>query len=328
VKKVVIFFLLSVHVQIGVAQNQYANKPFYDSFKKIYADGQKGFTATKGAALNEFSSFYFFHKVNTLLPGADSGKLSVPQVIGFPIVTYYFKAGKTLFAAKANEARLKAAIKTAWGYPLIEIEKKDTIKPSVFYKTFFYLTQDAVKNFESIFDTYLVMEKGTYILGLNINGNTDALPAPKVPTAKLAEANLDKKIKELLVSMDKLFADEKAVVLSKNQYYTEYESRSTIYGQKSKLKDYGFEVSFRFDANKQALSGPEEAKAVYEKLLAALSATGRFTFKPAVKENYRTYVIAFENVTDAWKSKVTLLLEYYDSPFLPSVSFLLTRKNN
>jgi hypothetical protein len=249
-KKIALFFLLSVYIQVGIAQNQYANKPFYDSFKKIYEDGQKGFAATKGAAIDEFSSFYFFHTVNTLLPGADSGRLSIPQVIGFPIVTYYFNAGKTLSVAKVNETGLKAAIKTAWGNPLIEIEKKDAIKSSVFYKTFFYPTQDAVKRFETIFDTYLVMEKGTYILGLNINGNTDVPTALKIPTVKLIEPDIDKKIKELLVSMNKMFTDEKAVVLSKNQYYTEYESRSTIYGQKSKLKDYGFEVSFRFDANK------------------------------------------------------------------------------
>ncbi len=62
-------------------------------------------------------------------------------------------------------------------------------------------------------------------------------PAPKVPTAKLAEADIDKKIKELMISMDKLFTDEKALELSKNQYYTEYESRTTLYGQKCRLKD-------------------------------------------------------------------------------------------
>lgn len=325
-KKAALFFLLLVQLQVGVAQNQYANKSFYDSFKKIYADGQKGFTALKGAAIDEFSSFYFFHKVNTLLPGADSGKLSIPQVIGFPIATYYFKAGKTLSAAKANEAKLKAAIKTAWGSPLIVIEKKDTVKSSVFYKTYFYPTQDAVKSFETIFATYLVKEEGTYILGLNINGNNDVPPASKVPAAKLAEADIDKKIKELMISMDKLFADEKATELSKNQYYTEYESRTTLYGQKCKLKDRGFEITFSFSTPSKGLSGPEEAKAIYEKLFTALSATGRFIFKPAVRENSRTYVVAFENTAEAWKSKLTLVLEYYDSPVLPSASFLLTRK--
>jgi hypothetical protein len=310
------------------AQNPFANTNFYNSIKEIYGDGEKGFPATKGAYRNEAFSFYFEYNVKTLLPGADSGKLSMPQVIGYPFATYYFTAGKTFSAAKATEARLKAALRTAWGSPLIEIEKKDTIMPAVYYKTFFYKTSDAVKNLEFIFDTYLVAEKGTYKLALNINGNTDLPAAPKVSTTKLAEADIDQKIKQLLVSMDKMFADEKAVVLSKNQYSTEYESRTTLYGEKCTLKDYGFEISFRFFAGSKALSGPVEAKTVYEKLFTALSATGRFNFKPATKEGYRNYIVAFENVADAWKSKVTLLLEYYDSPYLPSVSFLLTRKEN
>jgi len=244
------------------------------------------------------------------------------------LITVGFTAEKKGAHAKTTEAKLKAAIKTAWGSPLIEIEKKDSQQSAIVYKTFFYPTQDAVKNFESLFATHLLVEKGVCTIVLYINGNSGTPPAPKVPVAKLTEADLDKKIKELLVSMDKLFVDEKEVELSKNQYYTEYESRSTLYGQKCRLKDRGFEITFSFSTPSKGLSGPEEAKAVYEKLFTALSATGRFIFKPAVRENYRTYVAAFENNVEAWKSKLTLMLEYYDSPVLPSVSFLLTRKKN
>lgn len=265
-----------------------------------------------------------------MLPDADSGKFSIPQVsgIGFPFVTYYFKPATKLAEAKNKQSNLHAAIKTAWGNLLVEVKKPDTVNKLVYYKTYCYKNEESIKQAEVLFYSYLVYEKGSYQVVLTINGKTGSAPIITVPDELLYEANLDKKIKALLVSMDKQFADEKAVALSKNQYYTEYESRTTIYGQKCRLKDRGFEIQIYFYVGKPALAGPEEAKMVYEKLFTELSASGRFIFKPAIKENYRTYSTAFENNVDAWKSKLTLVIEYNDSPFYPYVSFLLTRKNN
>jgi hypothetical protein len=130
--------------------------------------------------------------------------------------------------------------------------------------------------------------------------------------------------------MDKLFVDEKELELSKNQYYTEYESRTTLYGQKCKLKDRAFEISFSFNIGLPVLAGPEEAKALYDKLFTILSATGRFIFNPPTREGSRTFVAAFEYTGVGWKRKLnsSLILEYYNNPDSYSVGFLLNRRKN
>lgn len=319
--------MLMALVATGIAQNPFATSAFYDSFKKIYADGQKGFPVTRGALINETGIFYDNYKVNTRLPQADSGRLSQPQTIGFPFVTWYFNAGKTLALARAKEANLHAALRTAWGSPLTEINRTDTLKQFVFYRKYFYRHPEAVKRYEFEFDTYLVLENGSYQLCLNINGRNDIKPATPVAKPRLTEPDLDKKIREVLASMDNQFADEKGTTLSQNQYYTEYESHTTVYGQKCKLKDRQFEISWNFTAGQELLTDGEEAKAIYNKLLAVFTGTGRFAFRPETKESSRTYLFASENVTKKFSSsRYSLVLEYYNTPGSASVSFLITRQ--
>jgi len=326
-KRTLSFFLVMAIVAEAASQNPFATNAFYDAFRKVYADGQKGFPITKGAWINETGIFYDNYKVTTMLPGADSGRLSLPQVLGYPLVTYYFKPSVTLAEAEKKAANLQAAVKTAWLSPVIAVKKTDTLKNFLFYKTYYFENEDKAKRFESVFETYIVKDKGKYQLALTVNGKSEPPGSKPEGKPRLTEDDLGKKIRDILASMDKFFADEKNVQLSQTQYYTMYESRTLVYGQKCKLKDRKYEISWNFSAGPELLSGPEEAKAIYDKLLAAFSSTGRFSFKPEVKEGSRTSVFASEPVTKQFtSSRYNILLEYYNTPGLASVSFLITRQ--
>lgn len=313
----------------GSAQNPFAKQTFYDAFKKVYADGQKGFIETTGMFRNEVNSFYSFHLPKTLLPGADSGRVALPLSIGSPFVSYYFSPSKKLTDAKLKEKNLHEAIRTAWGNPpLVEVKRTDTVKQFIFYKTLFYKNRDDIKNYLFVLDTYIVFENGVYQLTLNVNGINAPSPAKETNKGLPAEPELDNKIKALMTSIAGQFADEKNRETSRNEYYIMYESRTLFYGQKCKVKDRQFEASFNFYAGYPELGSPAEAKSVYDKLKEAFSRTGRFTFNQEIKEGSRTYIFGAENISgQRWKtSSFSVVIEYYASSETPSVSFLLTSK--
>lgn len=334
-KKSFLFSLLVCAGLISAAQNPFAKQAFYDAFKKVYTDGQKGFVETTGMFRNEMNAYYSFHLPKTLLPGADSGQIALPVSIGTPFITYYFSPSKKLADAKLKEKNLQNAIKTAWGVPaLLEVKKTDTTKQGIYYRTFYYKNREDIKNYLSALDTYIVFENGAYQLLLNINGTNAAPPPPPPPppppaaeTKKglPAEPELDKKIQSLMAGLPNSFAEEKNVQTSKTEYYTLYDSRTTFYGLKGKIKDRTFEASFSFSANYPNLSGPDEAKSVYEKLKELFYKTGRFSFNQEIKEGTRTYIFGAENISgQKWKtSSFSVLIEYYSSEATPSVSFLL-----
>lgn len=324
-------FLLAVK---SPAQNSFASKAFYDAFKRIYADGQTGFPLTKGKQIPEAAIFYDYYKVNSLLPGADSGRLAWPQSLGYPLATYYFTAGKSPAQARAKESQLHTALKTAWGSPLSEVNRNDTAGNLVYYRTYFYRDRAAASVSFSEFDTYLVSVNGSYQLVVNINGRNaagisqPAVITPKATAPKPAEPELETKVRSILASMDQRFADEKAEQTEQNEYYTLYRSRIELYGKKSVLKDRKFEISFRFELGSESLISPDDAKAIYDKLIALFTASNRFRFKPETKEGSRTYIFASENTAGNKVSRYSLVVEYYNTPGLASVSFLITRQKN
>ena len=331
------FWLIPLLLLLAInspAQNPFANKAFYDAFKNIFADGQKGFPLTKGKWINEAVIFYNKYTVNLQLPGADSGRLSVPQSVGYPLATYFFNGGKTLAQARAKEAQLHAALRTAWGSPLHEMKKNDTAKPVIYYRTFFYRDREAARLAFSEFDTYLVLYNGRYELALNINGRNaadagqPAVNTPKATPPKTTEPDLETKIRALLTSMDQFFADEKGEQISKSEYYTEYYSRSLLFGKKSKLKERKYEISYSFNLDKESLPSPDDAKAIYEKLISIFTSTGRFRFNPETKEPSRSWTFGAEIVSGFKTSRYTVLVEYYNTPGLQSVGFLITRQKN
>lgn len=326
-KRILSLILFLTLQKTGYSQNTFDTKTFHEAFKKIYVDGQKGFPETKGAYNGYLSSFYTFYKAKTLLPGADSGQVSEPVTVGYPFVKYSFKPSKTFAEASTKEANLHTALRNGWGSPLTQVKRTDTVKQFVFYKTIFYKSAEAAKIFYAEFETYIVFEKGKWLLELTINGVRADNVKPAI-TEVPAEPQLEKKIMDLLVSMDNFFTSEQKKQISTTQYYTEYESQFSLFGKYGKVKVRPFETSFSYYAGSEIISTPANAKTVYEKLLSIFKNSGRFAFNQEIKEGSRTYIFATASNNKNIVAPYTLILEYYATEGLPSVGFLITRKKN
>jgi hypothetical protein len=316
--------LLFVTAVPAMGQNEFSGTAFANAFKKLYANGPNGFAAYKGQKLRSMGSFFNVHTCRELLPGADSGIVSVPTAIGNPSATQYFKTSATLAAARQREAALSAAVKNAAGKTLFEKKVTDTIGKFVFYRTRLYNTAAATV-FDLELETYVVLDRGRYYTALVVYGKTP----PPTPTGKSklsAEPDLQGRINGLMAAMQTYFAAEKGAQKETTEYYTTFETVSRLYGQTGTLKERKFETSITFALNSQQLDGPAEAQQIYEKLKAAFAATGRFTMKPETKEGTRTWMFASETVTGFKTASFTLVLEYYADAYNPSVSFLMTKK--
>jgi hypothetical protein len=306
------------------AQNEFAGTRFTDAFKKLYADAPNGFTAHKGAKMRAMGNFFNIHKNLTPLPGADSAIISIPVAMGNPSCTHYFKPSATLAAAQQREQGLALSVKTAAVKTLYEKKTVDTVGKFIFYRTQLY-NKPSGSVFDLDMETYAVLEKGRYSIGLVVYGKTP----PPTPTGKSklpAEPDLQGKINNLFAALQNRFAAEKGMQKDKTQYYTTYETVSKFYGQTGTVKERPFETSISFSLNGSQLDGPAEAKQIYEKLKAAFTATGRCRFNPETIEGTRTWLFASDAKNSAAWAKFSLILEYYADGYNPSVSLLLTAK--
>jgi len=112
-----ILFLIFVLTKAN-AQNEFAATAFYKDFKRIYADGQTGFTACKGAKRKtEFDELIAEYRAKIMLPLADSGKVVVP-VSGNPYVIYYFEPDKVRLKIDQLGVNLRDAVVTSFDKPL------------------------------------------------------------------------------------------------------------------------------------------------------------------------------------------------------------------
>lgn len=306
------------------AQNEFNSVAFSEAFKKMYADAPKGFAAYKGGKLRAVGSFINIHKNISPLPGSDSAIVSVPVAMGNPSCTHYFKPSASLALAQQREQSLATNVKAASGKTLYEKKTVDTLGKFIFYRTQLY-NKPGGSIFDLNLETYVVFEKGRYLLGLVVYGKTPP-PTPTGKTKLPAEANLQGKINQLFAALPARFATEKGMQKEKTQYYTTYETVSKFYGQTGTVKERTYEISISFSLNGLQLDGPEEAKQIYEKLKAAFAATGRCRFNPETKEGTRTWLFAMDANNNAASSKFSLVLEYYADGYNPSVSFLLTAK--
>jgi hypothetical protein len=319
-----ILALLAIATIQAHSQNEFADARFADAFKKLYADAPKGFAAYKGAKLRAMGSFYNIHKPLLLLPGADSAIIAMPVSVGSPSCMQYFKPSATLAAAQQREAGLQMAIKAAAGKALYEKKVVDTVGKFVFRRTQLYKKPGA-SVFDLDLETYVVLEKGRYLLVLMVQGKTP----PPTPTGKgklPAEPDLLGRINGFFAAMTSGFALEKGPQKEKSQYYTTYHTVSRLYGQTGTIKERTYENSLSFFWGSEQLDGPAEAKQIYEKLKAAFAATGRCRFNPETVEGSRTWFYASDANNTAAFAKFTLIVEYYNDAYNPSVSFLLTAK--
>jgi hypothetical protein len=307
------------------AQNGAFNtSEFSDAFRKLYADAPKGFAAYKGAYTRMMGSFFSIHQCKSPLPGADSAIVLQPVSVGHPSVTHYFKPSPALAAAQQRETALNEIVKNLAGKTLYAKKEVDSLGKFIFYRTRLY-NQPGANVFDLEMETYTVLENKKYHVVLVVYGKTPP-PTLAAKSNLPPETNLQQKINDLMTAMNGFFVNEKGKQVETTQYYTAFETVSLLYGQAGKIKERKFETSISFSLGSQQLNGPAEAKDIYEKLKAAFLATGRFTYKPETVEGSRTWMFASETVGNFKVASFTMVLEYYNDPYSPSVSVLLTKK--
>ena len=171
-KSVLILFLLLVLIKAN-AQNEFAANAFYNDFKKIYTDGQTGFTACKGVkqktGFEELASEY---RVNIMLPLADSGKLVVP-VSGNPYVIYYFQPDKMRLKIDQLGLHLRDAVVTAFDKPLYTRAETTIINNYPFTNTLYYTEPVENPSATAVFRQCIYFSNGKYYLSFEIKGNKE-----------------------------------------------------------------------------------------------------------------------------------------------------------
>ncbi len=298
----------------AAAQNEFANEKFYSAVKKIVADGQNGFALYKGAKTGGLGSLMTFYKTTLLLPGADSGKITVP-VIGNPDVSYDLKPAKTLEQATQKIKDLAAALKTASSKTLYEQAQTSELKGFTFYKTLLSTTGlfDAAD-----FELYTTLDKGVYMINLKIKGS---VPVPVKTTRIKPDNDLTTKIKTVLSDVDKQFTSEKTTLKETTKYDTRYNTRTQLFGFGTEVKETSYNISWSFYVGADILTGADESTDTYNKLKTACSAAG-ISFGAEKVEG--THKQVFASMKTAGK-EYTVLLSCYAETYGSSVSLLISR---
>jgi len=171
-KRIPILFLLFVLTKAN-AQNEFAANAFYNDFKKIYNDGQTGFSACKGAkrktGFEELASEY---QAKIMLPLADSGKVVVP-VSGNPYVIYYFEPDKMRLKIDQLGLNLRDALVTAFDKPLYTRAETTIINNYPFTNTLYYTEPVENPSATAIFRQCIYFSNGKYYLSFEMRGRRE-----------------------------------------------------------------------------------------------------------------------------------------------------------
>lgn len=317
-KKCSLFLIAVIIACTASAQSEFANEKFYAAVKKIYADGQNGFTQYKGDKLRSLGSLITFYKTGLLLPGADSGKIIV-SVIGNPDVSYDFKPVKTYEQAAQKIKYLAEALRTASGKTLYEQQRENRVKDFTFYKTLLYTKASPGAYDDADFELYTTLDKGVYIINLKIKGST---PVP-LKTSKLKpDNNLAAAIKTVLNDVDNLFAGEKTNLKETTKYDTRYNSRTQLFGYGAEVKETTYDVSWYYYLGAGILTGADESTATYEKLKAACTAAG-ISFD--AEKTAGTHKQVYAGMKTASGKKYSVMLGCYAETYSSSVSLAISR---
>jgi len=165
-----LFYLLAFTGVNAYGQNEFAAASFYNTFKKIQEDGQKGFATYKGAKLkSQFEDLNDEFKAKLLLPLADSGKVVVP-VSGNPYALYFFEPEKKKEKIDERAANLRDAVLTAYGKQLFSRTISTTIKKIIYSDTYLYKDANEVQTRLALFRINVFPGDNKYYLVLEIRG--------------------------------------------------------------------------------------------------------------------------------------------------------------
>lgn len=325
IKKVLLIATMLIATGSLFAQDAFDSASFRTALKKIDSDRTNGFTQNRGSLLRTLGTYYRIHSASLALPGMDSGRVSVPVSEGRLFTTYYFKPSRDITGVISRANSLSSVVRVnVNGNP--EIRKKtDSIGQFRYYKHMLFTGNDTDPAYEVIY----VLNRGTYQLLLRVYAGEAPIPPAPQPGKPGEEPELEQKIRAILSSMDQHFESEKgAETGNSNTYYTEYFTKTTLWGLTGKVKVRKFETSIYFSADYRVLKNGEEALQLYEKLKTIFLSTGRFQLNAENAEASRKSVMGIQSGRTTTRSAWSIVIDCYTSPGNPSAGFLLIRKKD
>jgi hypothetical protein len=171
--KIVLVLLLLIGVIRVNGQNEFAASAFFEEFKKIYADAQKGFTENKGVIReSEYPGLTEEFNSKLQLPLADSGKVVVP-IKGNPYLIYYFEPEKVRLKIDLRGANLRDAIVMSMNQPLYSRTESTVADNRPFSNTWYFLKPDETRKTDALFVISIYFKENKYYLSLEIRGKKE-----------------------------------------------------------------------------------------------------------------------------------------------------------
>ena len=165
---VLIFFFFFTKAE---AQNEFTATAFYKDFKKIVADGQKGFSDCKGSQRKTgFEDIVAEYRCKCLLSQADSGRILFP-VSSNPYAVYYFHPDKVRLKIDQQGADLREAIMFAFEKPLYSRSETYLVNNRPFTNTLYFTDPNENKGSLAVFRQCIYYNNdGKYMMSIEIRG--------------------------------------------------------------------------------------------------------------------------------------------------------------
>lgn len=166
----IILFQFFVFLQTHAQSNEFAATAFYNEFRKIYTDGQKGFSSCRGSQHKTgYEELQLEYRAKCVLPLADSGKIVIP-VSASPYAVYYFEPNKTRLKVDQLGVNLRDAVVSTFGQPLFAHTETYMVNNYPFTNTLFFTDPNEEKVQESVFRQCIYYNNGKYYLSFEIKG--------------------------------------------------------------------------------------------------------------------------------------------------------------
>jgi hypothetical protein len=171
-KKLLVLLFLAGVIRVN-GQNEFAASSFFEEFKIIYADAQRGFKENKGQVReSEFPGLTEEFKTLLHLSLSDSGKVIVP-LKGNPYIIYYFEPDKVRLKIDQRGANLRDAIVMSLNQPLYSRTEINVVDNRPFSNTWYFIKPDETRKAAALFVISIFFRENKYYLSLEIRGKNE-----------------------------------------------------------------------------------------------------------------------------------------------------------
>ena len=164
-------FLFQIFLTMAVnAQSEFAATAFYKEFKKIYSDGQEGFSTCKGSQRKTgFEEIAIEYRCKCQLPQADSGSIVFPKSAN-PYAIFYFQPDKSRLKIDQQGVGLREAVMYAYEKPLYSRTETFLVNNHPFTNTLYFINDEETKSANAVFRQCIYYVDGKYIMSFEIRG--------------------------------------------------------------------------------------------------------------------------------------------------------------